>query len=607
MALSGYGAFLNAMRSNHAVAPLPHALRPSAWRRALREYRALAHDPALLLALIIATLFVLIAVTYPLGATLAEAASPEGIRALSDVLRRPVYHRIILNTLVMGLTTAAIGTAVGFLFAYVRVKVAAPNWIKQLIHLTALVPVVSPPFAVAIAIIVLFGRSGFITYSLLGLRPDIYGLPGLTMAMVLSFFTVAYLNLAALMEGLDPALDEAAANIGASKWHIFRTVTLPLLMPGIAGSFLLLFVEALADLGNPLVLGGNYTVLATRLYLAIVGEYDITTGAVLSIILLVPSVLLYFLQLRLVARASVVTITGKPSGRAQPVRDRRVVIPLVGAALAIALLIALIYLTILAGAFTISLGANNAFTLRNFEYVLLGYGAEAMFDTTGMSVIATLIAGLLSMVIAFLVVRGKFAGRNALDLGTMLGIAVPGTIFGIGYLLAFNSPTALFGIPLIPKLTGGAAVLGGALAIVMVYVIRSTPAGLRSGVAALQQIDPAIEEASVSIGADQATTFRRITLPLVRPALLTAMIYAFARSMTTVSAILFLTTPQTRIMTQQILNETEAGRFGNAFAYVVVLIAIVLIAIGILFALIGSRSGAARDVIPAQPIRATLP
>jgi iron(III) transport system permease protein len=229
--------------------------------------------------------------------------------------------------------------------------------------------------------------------------------------------------------------------------------------------------------------------------------------------------------------------------------------------------------------------------------VLFGYGSEAMLDTTGMALLATLCAGLLSMVIAFLVVRGKFSGRSLLDLGAMMGIAVPGTIYGIGYLLAFNSPISLFGLTILPKLTGGAAIFGGALAIVMVYIIRSTPAGLRAGVAALQQVDPAIEEASISIGADQATTFRRVTLPLIRPALLTAMIYAFARSMTTVSAILFLTTPQTRVMTQQILNETEAGRFGNAFAYVVVLIAIVLLAIGVLYALIGQRQ---REAVPAR-------
>jgi iron(III) transport system permease protein len=554
-------------------------------------------DPVYFVALLLAAAFIALAILYPLAAVLAEAVSPAGAQILVDVLRRPVYHRIILNTLVMGLVVAGLGTAIGFLFALVQVKLAVPTWIKRAIHAAALVPVVSPPFAVAITIIVLFGRSGFITNDLLGVRTDIYGLPGLTLAMTLSFFTVAYLNLAALMRGLDPALDEAATNIGASKWQVFRTVTLPLLTPGLASSFLLLFVEAIADLSNPLVLGGNYAVLATRLYLAIIGEYDITTGAVLSVLLLIPSVVLYFVQLWLVARTSVVTITGKPSGRLQLVTNWRVVVPLTAIALIIAGLIALIYLTILVGAFTVSLGANNRFTLRNFEFVLFGYGSEAMLDTTGMALLATLCAGLLSMVIAFLVVRGKFSGRSLLDLGAMMGIAVPGTIYGIGYLLAFNSPLSLFGLTILPKLTGGAAIFGGALAIVMVYIIRSTPAGLRAGVAALQQVDPAIEEASISIGADQATTFRRVTLPLIRPALLTAMIYAFARSMTTVSAILFLTTPQTRVMTQQILNETEAGRFGNAFAYVVVLIAIVLLAIGVLYALIGQRQ---REAVPAR-------
>ncbi len=160
----------------------------------------------------------------------------------------------------------------------------------------ALVPVVSPPFAVAVATIVLFGRSGLISYGLFGVRADIYGLPGLTLVMTLSFFKVAYLSLRGLFNGLDPALDEAAVNLGVSRWHQFRTVTLPLLLPGLASSFLLLFVETVADLSNPLVLGGNFTVLATRLYLAIIGEYDLRTGSVLSVLLLLPSVLLYVLQ-----------------------------------------------------------------------------------------------------------------------------------------------------------------------------------------------------------------------------------------------------------------------------------------------------------------------
>ena len=190
----------------------------------------------------------------------------------------------------------------------------------------------------------------------------------------------------------------------------------------------------------------------------------------------------------------------------------------------------------------------------------------------------------------------------------MMGIAVPGTIIGIGYLLVFNDPIQLSlpfltnaegessAITIIPKLTGGRAFLGGAVAIVVVYIVRSVPAALRSGVAALSQIDPSIEEASISLGADNLYTFRNVTLPLIRPAFLTGLIYAFARSMTTISAIIFLTTPRTKIMTHQILNEVEAGRFGNAFAYCVILIGIVLVAIGILYLTVGSTTGAERSL-----------
>jgi iron(III) transport system permease protein len=183
----------------------------------------------------------------------------------------------------------------------------------------------------------------------------------------------------------------------------------------------------------------------------------------------------------------------------------------------------------------------------------------------------------------------------------MLGIAVPGTIIGIGYLLMFNRPNTLdlplLGtVTLIPKLTGGRAMGGGAIAIIMVYVVRSVPAALRTGVSALSQIDTAIEEASISLGAGNAGTFLRVTLPLIRPAFFSGLTYAFARSMTTISAIVFLTTPRTKIMTQQILNEVENGRYGNAFAYCVILILIVLAAMTVLGIVVGTRSGAERPI-----------
>jgi iron(III) transport system permease protein len=564
-----------------------------------------AFDPIVIAAIIISVAFVLIAIVYPVGSVVIEALSPEAVPVFERYITTG-QNQIFVNTIVLGFAVATVGTFVAFLFAYVQVRVEAPRLVKGIIHVMALLPIVSPPFALAVAAISLFGRSGIITRDLLGMRLDIYSWPdiqvpfvgvqfppmGLTLIMALTFFPIAYILLMGMMRALDPSLSEAAANLGASRWRTFRKVELPLLAPGIASAYLLLFVEALADLGNPLVLGGDYWVLASRMYIAIVGQYNLTAGSVLALMLLVPALVVYFVHRYYANKASIVSVSGKPSGKHAQIRSRWVRWVLLSSVLAIVTLVIMLYGTIVLGSFTKLLGVNHSFTLEHWEAVLFGYGTKAVTDTVTLSAIATPIAGLLGVIVAFLVVRRRFIGRGALDFGVMLGIAIPGTIFGIGYLLAFNTPTEVFGITVIPKLTGGAAVLGGAIAIAMVYVLRSAPGGLRSGVASLQQIDPSIEEASTSLGANQAITFRRITLPLIRPAFLAGLIYSFARSMTAISAVIFLTTPEVRIMTAQILNETDAARYGNAFAYSVLLILIVLAAIAILSVVVGTRTGA---------------
>jgi iron(III) transport system permease protein len=556
-------------------------------------------DPLLGLMLVVMVLFVFISIILPLLSTVRESTSTEGLPLFQDYLGNPVYQTIVMNTLGLGVIVGLLSTLIGFLFAFVQVKLDVP--FKRFIHLIALIPVVSPPFALATATIVLFGRSGVISRGVFGVRYDIYGLDGLSIVMSLSFFTIAYLNLRGMMEALDPALDEAATNLGASKWRVFRTVTLPMLVPGIASSFLLIFVEAIADLGNPLVMAGNYEVLATRIYVTIIGLYNPTGAAVLSLILLMPSLTVFFIQRYWISRASVVSVTGKPSGKPQKIDHPLVRWGLFSIVMVICAFIILIYGTIFHGSFVKIPGVRNDFTMEHFDFVLNGLGLQAMQDTTLLSALATPLAGLIGMIIAYLVVRKEFFGRDALDFATMLGIAIPGTIIGIGYIVSFNNPITmslpwLGEITLIPKLTGGRAIFGGGLAIILVYIIRSVPAALRAGTAALSQIDPSIEEASISLGADNARTFRRITLPLIRPAFLAGLVYAFARSMTTISAIIFLTTPETKIMTQQILNEVENGRYGNAFAYCVILIAIVMLAIGVLYLTVGSRTGAERQI-----------
>ena len=287
-----------------------------------------AVDPGVIVAILLSAGFVLIAIVWPVGKVIGEAFTTEAIPIFERYITT-VQNQILVNTLMLGFTVATLGTLVAFIFAYVQVRVPAPRPIKMLIHIMALLPIVSPPFALAIATISLFGRSGIITRDLLGLRVDIYswpnlqldlapiGLPaiqlpplGLTVVMSLTFFPIAYIMLMGMMRALDPSLDEASSNLGASKWRTFRKISLPLLAPGIASAYLLLFVEALADLGNPLVMGGNYTVLASRMYIAIVGEYNLTAGSVLAVMLLVPALFVYFVHRYYANKSSIVSVSG---------------------------------------------------------------------------------------------------------------------------------------------------------------------------------------------------------------------------------------------------------------------------------------------------------
>jgi iron(III) transport system permease protein len=516
----------------------------------------------------------------PLVRILTVAFSAEGWEIVSSMLSNPVNRGILWNTIQLGVIVALLGTAVGFVMAYAQVRLGFRG--KKILHLISLMPIVSPPFAVATAAITLFGRNGMISNGVFGLDVNIYGLKGLVFVLTLSFFPVAYMNLKGMLESLDPSLDEAAANLGANKLKIFTSVTLPMLIPGIAGSVLLLFVESIADLANPLVLGGDYTVLASRAYLAVVGEYNVAGGAAYSLVLLLPALSVFLVQRYWVSRKNVVSVTGKPAGSPELITAPVLRIPILTIAVAVAGLVILMYGTVVLGGFVKIFGVNNEFTLDHYRFVLSGIGSDAMFTTTMLALIATPIAGMLGMVIAWLVVRKLKRTSGLMDFVGMLGLSVPGTVIGIGYAIAFNTPTIFGGRQWFPAVAGGSAAFGGAMAIVMVFVARSLPTGQRAGISALQQINPAIDEAATSLGASSLTTFRTVTLPLIRPALLAGLTYAFARSMTTLSPIVFITTPQTKIMTSQILSEVDSGRFGNAFAYCAILIVIVLSFIGLL-------------------------
>ncbi len=467
------------------------------------------------------------------------------------------------NTLLLGSIVSVLGTAIGFLFAYCSSHVAIKG--KKAFNLMALLPMISPPFAVALSIILLFGSRGLITYTMLGWRDtNIYGLSGLIFVQTLSYFPIAYLLLAGMLKSIDPALEDAARNLGSSKWRTFRTVTFPLVLPGIANAVLLVFIKSVADFANPIAIGGNFVTLAAQIYIQSIGNYDMQGGAAVAVLLLDISIILFVISKYWLEKRVYITVTGKSSRERSLVADKIVVWPLAGICFLVTGIVLLLYLLIPIGSFIKLWGVNFDFTLDHYIYAF-GVGKKAIIDTTWLSLIATPITGVLGMIIAFLVVRKRFIGRGFINFASMLSIAVPGTVIGIGFILTFNTPPVV--------LTGTAAIL------VAAFVVRAIPIGIRAGVSSLQQIDPSIEEAAADLGSDSAKVFSTITLPLVKSAFFGGLIYTFVRSMTSISAVIFLISAKYNLLTISVLDQVEVGKFGVASAFSTILIAIVYMAI----------------------------
>ncbi len=547
--------------------------------RASGELRRLAKDP--ILAIVVTAVLAALAVfiIYPLVMVVFASLRPDGrwsLGVIREVIGNAYLGQAFRNSVMMGVLTALVGSGMGFLFAFAVTRADVP--LKRFLHAIAIIPIVSPPFIGALAIIMLFGNNGLITWNLLRIQNfPIYGFRGLMFAQAITFFPVAYMTLRGVLESINPTLEDAALDLGGSRLKVFMRVTLPLAAPGIASAMLVLFIETLADFGNPLILAGSrFPILSVQAYLEITGMYDLPKGATLSILLLIPSITAWIIQKYWVSRKRYVTITGKPTASSSKIVSPGARAVIFAACLFVAAVIILVYLAIIWGAFASVWGNDNTPTLKHFRYVF-SVGFKAVRDTLVIAGLSTPIAGMLGMVIAFLVVRKSFPGRRFMEFTSMLSFAVPGTVIGIGYILAFNRrPLAL---------TGTLAIL------LLNFVFRYIPVGIESGRAILMQIDPSIEEAAIDLGADSRTTFSRITLPMIVPAYFSGLVFTFVRAMTAISAAIFLVSARWNLMTVQIMSQVESGRIGAAAAFSVILVAIIFVAIFLIRALLRARYG----------------
>ncbi len=498
------------------------------------------------------------------------------------------------NTLFLAALTAAGTTVLGTMIALVSERGA--QRLKAPVKLLSLLPIVTPPFVVGLGLILLFGRAGIVNQvleSAFGVTPTrwFYGLPGLWLAQLFAFTPIACLIMRGVVAGVSPSLEEAAQTLRADRWTTFRTITLPLLKPGLANAFLVGFIESLADFGNPIVVGGQYNVLSTDVFFAIVGaQFDQGRAASLALLLSAFALGVFALQQKVVGKAGYTTVSGKGDAgvpMALPAGLSRAMLAIVGPWLAFTVVV---YLFAFAGGFVALWGRDYSLTLRHFStafdiqwgnadvgggIVWAGTAWNSLFTTLKLAAIAAPLCASLGLLISWLLARTKFRGQAVFEFGALLAFAIPGTVLGVSYVLVFNVPPF--------ELTGTA------LIIVLCFIFRSLPVGVRAGAAAFKQIDRSLDEASTMLHARTATTLRRVVLPLLKPAIVAALVYSFVRSMTTVSAVIFLVTAENELATTYIIGRVGNGDYGVALAYCTVLIVLMSLAVAAIQWLVGER------------------
>lgn len=561
------------------------------------DRKKLLGDPIMVTTIVLLIVFLTVFILYPLAILLVDSFISETGLTLSTfkrVMNLANFRRAISNTLKVGFLVGIASALIGLLFAYVEVYVKLrTRFMEGLFKVVSMLPVVSPPFVLSLSMIMLFGKAGIITRYLLHIYDNsVYGFWGIAIVQTLTFFPVCYMMLKGLLKNIDPSLEEAARDMGASRFKVFMTVTFPLILPGLGNAFLVTFIESIADFANPMIIGGSYDTLATTIYLQITGAYDKQGAAAMAVVLLAITLVMFIVQKYYLEAKSTATLSGKASRERMLITDKSVTIPLTILCSALAIFVIIMYICVPFGALFRTWGYDFHLTFKWFGLVFSKYkGLKAFKDSFVLSLISAPITALLSMIISYLVVKRNFKSKGFIEAVSMLAMAVPGTVLGIGYIRGFAS--GIFGTGILQGLYGTGTIL------VIVFIVRSLPTGTRSGISALRQIDKSIEESAYDMGADSFKVFMTVTLPLIKDSFLSGFVTSFVRSITAISAIILLVTPSYLLITVQINEFAEKGSYGIACAFATILIIITYSSV-LIMNLIIKRFGTSRMINTAD-------
>jgi iron(III) transport system permease protein len=505
----------------------------------------------------------LVMVGLPLWSLLAKGFQDQdgrfvGLTNYVSYFSTPALFNSALNSLHVAAVSTVIVVPLAFLYAYALTRTVLPlRWLFQGI---SLIPIFAPSLLPGLALIYLFGTQGFFK-ALLG-GGSIYGFDGIVIAQVFYCFPHATLILVTALATADARLYEAADALGASKLRVFFTVTLPGAKYGLISAALVVFTLVMTDFGIAKVIGGNFNVLATDVYKQVIGQQNFSMGAVVGMVLLAPAALAFVVD-RLVQRKQVALLTARAVPlvpKPKPGRD----------------FLATLFCTVVAIGILAILGMaiwgslikywpyNLSLTLDNYDFAKVdANGWDSYWNSVEMAVGAAFFGTALTFTGAWLTekTRGFYAMRSVVQLLAFLPMAVPGLVLGLGYIFFFNAP----GNPL--------GFLYATMGILMVNTVAHFyTVGHLTATTALKQIDPEFESVSASLKVPIWRTFGRVTAPICLPSILDIAIYLFVNAMTTVSSVIFLYAPDTKLASVAAVNIEEAGTTAAAAALCVVIV-----------------------------------
>ena len=485
----------------------------------------------------------------------------------------PKFAKVVGNSLAVAATTTAITVLLAYAFAYAMRRTAMP--LKSVFGSVALLPLLAPSLVQALGIVFLFGRNGLVNRTF-GLGIDIYGFWGIVISDVFYSFPHAYLILSAALAVADARLYESAQVLGATGARIFRDITLPSSKYGILSAIFVVFTIVITDFGNPMVIGGDYNVLATEIYNQVSGQGNFSMGAVIGVMLLVPAALAVIAE-KWIMRRHHATITER-SQPLQIVRSRGRDRSGLAFALVVCAMIAAIVLVVVVASFVTLWPYNMHVSLRHYRFEVQN-GLQPLWTSIWVSLMAAA-AGVVATVGGACVTRRlQGVAGQCLYFLSILPAAVPGMVLGLGYILVFNDPSNplefLYGTLLI-------------LALCNVYHYHAQ--GFLIATTSINQISRVFDEASTSLGGSFVKTLWAVILPIIAPSIISVGVFFFVRSMVTLSAVIFLVTPVTQVAAVSVLLLDDAGNANQAAAFSVCIMLVVALAL-LLFQLILRLSG----------------